>query len=88
MATALGRGFVEANLVAPSALVASDPSDAARAAFEREVPGAMVVAANGPEFSHCDALILAVKPQLMKSVLGEVRKVVRRTRWSFPSRPA
>lgn len=77
MATALGRGFVGAKLLPASALVASDPSDAARAAFAREVPGAAVIARNGPEFAQCDVVILAVKPQLMKPVLAEVHDVIR-----------
>lgn len=77
MATALGRGFVNAKLVPASALTASDPSDAARAAFGQEVPGAQVVATNSNIFAACDVVILAVKPQLMKPVLAEVREVIR-----------
>jgi pyrroline-5-carboxylate reductase len=77
MATALGRGFVGAKLLPPSALVTSDPSEAARTAFAREVPGASVMAENGPEFAQCDVVILAVKPQMMKPVLAEVRDVIR-----------
>jgi pyrroline-5-carboxylate reductase len=77
MATALGRGFVEAKLLAPSALIASDPSDAARAAFGREVPGVKVVGDNRSVVSECDVVILAVKPQLMKSVLAEVKGSIR-----------
>ncbi|MGD0615076.1 MAG: NAD(P)-binding domain-containing protein, partial [Verrucomicrobiota bacterium] len=37
MATALAKGFVKAGLVTPKQLIASDPSEAARAAFAREV---------------------------------------------------
>jgi pyrroline-5-carboxylate reductase len=77
MATALGRGFVGAKLLPASAIVASDPSDAARAAFAREVPGTTVLSGNGPEFAPCDVVILAVKPQLMTPVLAEVRDVIR-----------
>ena len=43
--------------------------------FEREVPGAKVVAENGPEFAACDVVILAVKPQTMKAALEQVRGV-------------
>jgi pyrroline-5-carboxylate reductase len=77
MATALGRGFVGAKLVPSSALVASDPQEAARAAFEIAVPGAKLLAENAPDFRGCDVVILAVKPQLMKTVLAEVRGVVQ-----------
>ncbi len=77
MATALGRGFVGATLTPPSSLLASDPHEATRAAFEREIPGAKVVAENGPEFSGCDVVILAVKPQQMATALAQLRGVVR-----------
>jgi pyrroline-5-carboxylate reductase len=77
MATALGRGFVSAQLVSPNALVASDPLEATRQAFAKEVAGATVLAANGPEFGPCDVVILAVKPQMMKGALEEVRAHVR-----------
>jgi pyrroline-5-carboxylate reductase len=77
MATALGRGFVNAKLVPASALTASDPSDAARAAFSQEVPGTQVIATNSNVFAACDVVILAVKPQSMKPVLAEVREVIR-----------
>ncbi len=77
MATALARGFVAAELVPPSALLASDPQAATREAFEREVPGAKVVAANGAEFEASDVVILAVKPQMMSQALAEVHSHVR-----------
>jgi pyrroline-5-carboxylate reductase len=73
MATALGRGFVNAKLLPASAIFASDPHEAARAAFEREVPGAKVVAENGPVVTAADVIFLAVKPQQIQSVLAEIR---------------
>ncbi len=77
MATALARGFVGAGLVKPGQLVASDPSADARAAFEREVPGAQVVAANGPVVAAADVVWLAVKPQKMSEALAEIRDAMR-----------
>jgi len=77
MATALGRGFVGAGLIPPGAILASDPQEATRTAFEHEVPGAKVVAENGPGFSPCDVVILAVKPQMMKTALDQVSRFVR-----------
>jgi pyrroline-5-carboxylate reductase len=77
MATALGRGFVAAKLLPASAIVASDPHEAARDSFAGNVPGATLLAANGPEFASCDVVILAVKPQLMTQVLAEVRDLIR-----------
>ena len=77
MATALGRGFVAAKLLPASALVASDPQAAARAAFEREVPGARVVEENAVVVSQADVVILAVKPQKMNEALAEIRDTIR-----------
>jgi pyrroline-5-carboxylate reductase len=76
MATALGRGVVAANLVPPTALVASDPVEATRTAFAREVPGATVVAENGPALADCDVVFLAVKPQQMAQALAEIRESI------------
>jgi pyrroline-5-carboxylate reductase len=58
--------------------VASDPQSATRAAFDREVPGAKLLDANGADFAPCDVVILAVKPQVMQQALAEVREHVRR----------
>src|SRR5262245_36086991 len=77
MATALARGFVQQDLIAAASIAASDPSDAARAAFAAEVPGAKVVVENAPVVAHADVLILAVKPQLMKEVLADIRGNIR-----------
>jgi pyrroline-5-carboxylate reductase len=77
MATALARGFVEAGLVKPQSIVASDPSADARAGFEREVPGATLAAENEPVVATADVVLLAVKPQQMDSVLAGIRDTLR-----------
>ena len=77
MATALARGLVRAELVAPSALIASDPSGDARATFARELPAAQVVADNADVASHTDVVVLAVKPQQVTAVLAEIRAAIR-----------
>jgi pyrroline-5-carboxylate reductase len=77
MATALARGFVRAQMVRPEAIVASDPVEAARDSFARQVPGAKVVAANGGVVAEADVVLLAVKPQQMSGVLEEVRDALR-----------
>ena len=77
MATALARGFVRADLLAAESIIASDPSDEARASFSREVPGAKVVAENCPVVADSDVVILAVKPQQMTAVLTGIRDDVR-----------
>jgi len=77
MATALARGFVRAQLVDASSLIASDPSADARAAFDREVPGAQVVDDNAEVVSTADVILLAVKPQQMTAVLAAIRDAIR-----------
>jgi pyrroline-5-carboxylate reductase len=79
MATALASGFVRAKLVTPDRLVASDPNGEARDAFTRAVPGAEVVADNGPVVAKADLVWLAVKPQTMDALLGEIRGAIRQS---------
>jgi pyrroline-5-carboxylate reductase len=73
MATALAKGFVKAGLVTPKQLIASDPSDAARAAFAREV-GAKTTAVNAEVVKFAEVLILAVKPDQVTGALTEIRE--------------
>lgn len=77
MATALAEGFVRANLVRPEAILASDPSESARLAFGRAVPGATIYEENTLVASHAQILLLAVKPQQIDEVLATIRGVVR-----------
>jgi pyrroline-5-carboxylate reductase len=77
MATALARGFVRAQMVRPEAILASDPSDAARDSFAGQVPGAMVVDDNRQVASQSDVVLLAVKPQKMSGALDEIRDPIR-----------
>jgi pyrroline-5-carboxylate reductase len=78
MATALARGFVRSETVAPEAIVAADPSEAARAAFVREVPGAIVGGDNAAVAAKADVVLLAVKPQQVTDALAEVRTALAR----------
>ncbi len=77
MATALGCGFVKAGLVPASSIVASDPSGDARAAFERAVPGAVVIETNQHVVERAEVVLLAVKPQKMGEALASIREYVR-----------
>src|SRR5438105_2208569 len=72
MATALARGWVAAGLVAPEQIRASDPLAQARDTFGREV-GARVYAENRQLVQASEVLVLAVKPQTLAAVLGEIR---------------
>jgi pyrroline-5-carboxylate reductase len=78
MATALAHGFTRAELIAPSSLIASDPSDEARAAFGRAVPGARVVSDNREVVAAADIVLLAVKPQKMTEALASIKDDVRK----------
>jgi pyrroline-5-carboxylate reductase len=72
MAAALARGFVRAGLVTARQVIASDPSEAARAAFAKEV-GAKTTASNPEVTKFADVLVLAVKPDQVSTVLADVR---------------
>jgi len=72
MATALAKGFIHAGLVTNKQIIASDVFDPARAAFAKEV-GAKVTASNEEVVKFANVLILAVKPDQVAGVLGEIR---------------
>jgi pyrroline-5-carboxylate reductase len=72
MATALARGFVRAGLVAAGQVIASDPSEAARASFAKEV-GSKTTASNPEVAKFADVLVLAVKPDQVSGVLADIR---------------
>ncbi len=73
MATALARGFVKAGLVTAKQIIASDPIEAAAAAFAKEV-GAKTTAFNPDVVKFAEVLILAVKPDQVGGVLAEIRE--------------
>src|SRR5664279_6374967 len=72
MATALARGFIRAGLLTAGDVIASDPSEAARAAFAKEV-GAKTTVSNPEVAKFADLLVLAVKPDQVGGVLADVR---------------
>jgi pyrroline-5-carboxylate reductase len=72
MAAALARGFVRAGLLTARQIIASDPSEAARAAFAKEV-GAKTTASNPEVARFANVLVLAVKPDQVGTVLADVR---------------
>ena len=73
MATALGRGFVRAGLVAARQLIASDVSQSARNCFAKET-GAKTTAFNSEVAEFARVLVLAVKPDQVFTVMSEVRE--------------
>jgi len=72
MAAALARGFIRAGLLTAGEVIASDPSEAARASFTKEV-GAKTTASNPEVAKFADVLVLAVKPDQVGGVLADIR---------------
>jgi pyrroline-5-carboxylate reductase len=72
MASALAKGFIRAGCVAASQVVASDPSEAARANFGQEA-GTRVTASNIEVATSAATIILAVKPDMVLGLLEQVR---------------
>ncbi|MBM3876927.1 MAG: pyrroline-5-carboxylate reductase [Verrucomicrobia bacterium] len=71
MAAALAKGFIRGGLAEAGRVVASDIVAAARETFAREV-GARVTASNSDVVRMSRVLVLAVKPDHVAPVLGEV----------------
>jgi len=72
MATALAKGFIGAKLAGSDTILASDPSEAACAAFAKET-GARTTAFNPDVVKFAEVLLLAVKPDHVSAVLQEIR---------------
>jgi len=74
MATALAKGFVNAKLLSPELILASDLIAHARNAFTKEV-GAKTTAYNPDVPKFAQVVVLAVKPDQVSDLLKEVRSV-------------
>lgn len=72
MASALAKGFVQAGLVKPAQLHASDLFEPARASFAQDT-GAKATASNLDVVRRSQILFVAVKPQQVADLLAEVR---------------
>ena len=72
MATALARGFIQAKLLSPNQVIASDLVDAARELFSRET-GGQTTPSNLEVLGSARVLFLAVKPDQVATVLDEIR---------------
>ncbi|HEX6963015.1 MAG TPA: pyrroline-5-carboxylate reductase [Lacipirellula sp.] len=76
MATALAKGCINAGLVPASAVLASDPVDAARKKFAADLPGVELASDNAAVLAGAEVVVLAVKPQMMQDVLAEIKPQV------------
>jgi pyrroline-5-carboxylate reductase len=72
MARALARGFTAAGLVPGERIVAFDPIADALGSFAAEVRGAVRAKSNGEVIERSQVAFLAVKPQSLPSVMGEL----------------
>ncbi len=72
MATALAKGFLNAQLVTPDQLVASDLYEGARAAFSSATQAKSVVS-NREVIAAATVIVLAVKPDQVAAVLNDMR---------------
>jgi len=71
MATALAKGFINAEIVFPREIIASDPHEAARKNFAAEI-GAKTTAANAEIAKFARVLVLATKPDQVAAVLADI----------------
>jgi pyrroline-5-carboxylate reductase len=75
MASALIRGMLRAGLAPVESICASDPLAGTRDGL-RDATGIRVYDSNAPVVQASDVVVLAVKPQTMRSVLDDVRRVI------------
>jgi pyrroline-5-carboxylate reductase len=75
MATALAGGLVSSGFCSSDSIVGSDVVSAAADAFS-ESTGGSVVGSNSEVAGCSDVIVLAIKPQQMSEVLGELAAVV------------
>jgi pyrroline-5-carboxylate reductase len=75
MATAMIKGFVAARVYRPAQICASDVDAAKRAALRRALK-VHATADNAALVRAADVIVLAVKPQIIDTVLGELRPSV------------
>ena len=77
MGTALLRGILASHWGRKSNVLASHPKKPKASALAREL-GIRVIGQNLEVARQADVLILGVKPQILESVLEEIRPVLRR----------
>jgi pyrroline-5-carboxylate reductase len=73
--SAIARGLINAGLVKSNQVIASDVSDSLRQAIAQEL-GIKVTSANQVVCDFADVVILAVKPQILESVVEEISQTI------------
>ena len=75
MAGALAKGWLAAGLISPTSCKASDPFTEARSRFQQQT-GCATTADNRDVIASSDVIVVAVKPQTIPAMLGELRDAV------------
>jgi pyrroline-5-carboxylate reductase len=76
MATALAQGWIQAGLAVRDQVCASDPISTARDHFTKTT-GAAALTENARVLAQSEIVVLAVKPQNMPDLLGEIRPLLQ-----------
>lgn len=77
MATALARGFIDANVTRPENIIASDAYEPQLPRFQKDTGGSTKTTKSNLEaVQNSDVVILSVKPQVMATLLKEIKDAV------------
>lgn len=79
MASALIGGLLASGASAPSAITVIDPSEPQRTELERRFAVRTLAQASHDTLTeyHCETIVLAVKPQMMREVAGGLQEIAR-----------
>lgn len=77
MATALARGAVVGNILTPDLLDFCEPHAQQRHRLAEMFQGCQTTTHPNALFDACPRIVLAVKPQILKEVVGQLRPLVR-----------
>lgn len=77
MATALARGFIDAKVARPEDIIASDAYEPQLPRFQKDTGGnTKITKSNIEAVQNSDVVILSVKPQVMSTLLKEIKDAV------------
>lgn len=77
MATALGKGAVSSGLLSGDLLEFCEPIESQRAKLKLQFKDCQIATTPNSLFNACPKILLAVKPQVLREVVGEVRPLIR-----------
>lgn len=77
MATALAHGAIKGHVITSDLLDFCEPLESQRGKLKHAFPDCQVTESPSALFDACPRIVLAVKPQVLKEVVGKVRPLVR-----------